>query len=131
MSPEAKAAENTLLEMPLARPEPPPALTPAQAKVWRKVVQAMPANWFRPEMLELLEAYSVLVDRWRGVRADVNAMQASGVIGEKFYKAVRQETNMGRSVMVMATKLRLTPRTVYDKTKKKPVALRKPWEPVE
>jgi hypothetical protein len=128
MSPEARPAENKLLEIPLSRPEPPPALTPAQAKVWRKVVAAMPANWFRPEMLELLEAYAVLIDRWRGIRAGVNAMQASGVDADRFYKAVRQETNMARSAMVMATKLRLTPRTAFHASKKKPVALRKPWE---
>jgi phage terminase small subunit len=131
MSPEAKAAESKLLELPLARPEPPPALTPAQAKLWRKVVQAMPANWFRPEMLEGLEAYCVGVTRWRAIAARVNTLQDTGKVDDEFYRTVRQESQAMRAMMALATKLRLTPRSLYDKTKKRAVSLRKPWEEQE
>jgi phage terminase small subunit len=128
MSPEARAAENTLVELQLSRPKPPKSLTAEQAKLWAKVVEAMPLGWFRPEMLEGLEAYCVAVTRWRVITADINRLQALGVVDETFYRAVQREALAMRAMMALATKMRLTPRSLYDKSKKRPVALRKPWE---
>jgi phage terminase small subunit len=127
-SAETKAAESALVELQLSRPKAPKSLTADQARLWARVVRAMPANWFREEMLEGLEAYCVAVTRWRAITADINRLQALGVIDEAFYRAVSREALAMRAMMALATKLRLTPRSLYDKTKKRPVALRKPWE---
>jgi phage terminase small subunit len=130
-SAETKEAESALVELQLSRPKAPESLTAEQAKLWNKVTQAMPLGWFRAEMLEGLEAYCVAVTRWRAITADINRLQALGVVDEAFYKAVQREALAMRAMMALATKMRLTPRSLYDKSKKRPVALRKPWEPVE
>jgi hypothetical protein len=85
-SAETKAAENTLVELQLSRPKAPKSLTAEQAGLWNKVTQAMPRGWFREGMLEGLEANCVAVTRWRAITADINRMQASGVIDEAFYR---------------------------------------------
>jgi len=128
VSPEARAAENALLAMPTDRPKPPKTLTSGQAKLWTKIVEAMPANWFRAEMLEILEGYCVQVERYRTLAAQLNALQEAGNVDERYYALLRKEGLALRNMVSLATKLRLTPRSIYDKTKKRPVALRKPWD---
>jgi hypothetical protein len=125
MSPEDQQAKNVLLGMTLSRPAAPATLTALQAAEWNIIVEQMPANWFKTEMLPLLEAYCVQIVRRRLVSAELNKLEERGKVNIR----LRREENVAvRALCQLATKLRLTPQSRYDKTKKIAVPFRKPWE---
>jgi phage terminase small subunit len=128
MSPEARQAAQNVLVLPMSRPEPPPRLTEEQAKSWREIVERMPPNWFLPEALPVLEAYCVQITRQREVTAELNATKAKGFSNHRF-KLLREENVGVKTLLSLATKLRLTPQSTVSKNKQKPVVpMRKPWE---
>jgi phage terminase small subunit len=104
-------------------------LNDEQAKHWREIVAKMPAHWFRTEALQVLEAYCVQIERRRLLAAKLNAMEKAGKSDSRQYADLEGRENVAvRALIHLATKLRLTPQSAYDKTKKRTVALRNPWE---
>lgn len=112
------------------RPEPPHELTDEQADDWRAVVNAMPADWFPRG------AHGTLVQlcrhriRARRLAQLLNAAEAAEDFDVKEYRdLLRSEGENTRLIESCETKLRLTPQTQYDKSKKRDAKTqRKPWE---
>lgn len=128
----------------IRRPEPAPDLTSDEAEVWRSVVNRLSADWFPAETLPLLAQYA----RHAVTARRVAAMIAS--LDEECAKAVRDGTPQGEVVLgsaktldrllkmqeresrclsSLATKMRISQQTTYDKSRKKgALTPKKPWE---
>lgn len=111
------------------RPEPPEELTDEQAHEWRAIVNSMPADWFPRG------AHGTLVQLCRHrVRARrfaqlIDAAEAAEDFDVKEYRDLcRSEGENTRLIESCETKLRLTPQTQYDKTKKRQTQTKRPWE---
>jgi hypothetical protein len=103
------------------------SLTKEQGQIWREIVDALPATWFRPEMLPMLETYCVSLVRAREIAAQVAALGKSPEPSDAYFKLLDRE-NLAHRAILLATKLRLTPQSAYLNTKARPEVLRKPWE---
>jgi hypothetical protein len=105
-------------------------LTEDQGRVWTKTVNAMPEDWFRPETLEMLAQYCRHVIMARDVSRQIELVKPGT---ENFdvreyallLRCLKQETE---AISSTATKLRITLQSTYDKSKKKPRAIEKPWD---
>ena len=111
------------------RPEPPIKLTNAQKSEWIGVVDSLPADWFPSETHGLLTHYcehKCSADRLTLV---INEIELEAVYDEgrcdKLLKMRERET---RSATAMARSLRFTLQASYDKERKKPSSIPKPWE---
>lgn len=113
----------------LARPEPLPDLTDEAAEVWMHTVEALPADWFRPETWHLLAAYCRAVVNERLASQIMRRMEADEDFDlDEYAKASRLQEMQARAMSSHATRLRLTPQSTYDKSKKKPITGAKPWD---
>lgn len=111
------------------RPEPPSELNAEQMDVWRGVVAAMPADWFPPASHGTLIQLCRHRLRARHLAQLIDALQASDDFDvREFRDLLRSETETTRLIESCETKLRLTPQTQYDKSKKRGNQGRKPWE---
>lgn len=128
----------------IRRPEPPVDLTDDEAEVWRTVVNRLPSDWFPAETLPLLAQYarhtiaSRRVARMieqldeeiaKSIKDGVSAGEAvlgSAKMLDRLYKMQERES---RCLSSLATKMRISQQTTYDKSRKKGIAApRKPWE---
>lgn len=111
------------------RPDAPYDLTDDQAEEWRAVVDRMPADWFPRETWPLLSQYCRHIVNARRVAQLIE--QAAGRkklnIGE--YEALlKVQERESRAISALARAMRLTQQTTYDKSKKKPLHVAKPWD---
>jgi hypothetical protein len=105
----------------LRRPAPPADLTTAQAVVWRAVVDHMPADWFRPETLDLLAAYCRHICRERFLSAELDRCPATALSTEDglghFGKLSAAAERESRAALALARSMRLTQQSRYDAAK--------------
>jgi hypothetical protein len=94
------------------RLEPPAEIGADAAKVWRQIVAAAPSGHFKPEDADLLGAYSAAVAVERRIAAKMAKPRAPARLLVEHGRAVR-------SVVLLATKLRLGPRARHP-TKTRP-----------
>jgi hypothetical protein len=115
----------------IRRPDPPRELTSEQTNVWREVLDDLPADWFRPSNLALLEAYCRHVVASRRVAQLIEAEeQSDGFTLERYDFLLRVQEREGRALSSLATRMRLTQQATFDEKKRKPQTLgKKPWEP--
>lgn len=94
------------------RPDPPAALTGAQAKIWRDVVATKPAGWFTADTYGLLADYCRAVVKSNEFDKMVTAAMAvknkSLVTIKKMESAVRMARQNALLVNRLATSMRLT-----------------------
>lgn len=112
------------------RPEPPDELTEEQARVWYAVTDSMPADWFGRETHEMLAQYCRHTIAARRV-AQLIAQAESGdsLDVEEYDRLLKMQEREGRALSSLATRMRLTQQTQYDKSKKRGSgAVKKPWE---
>lgn len=113
----------------MQRPDAPYDLTDEQADEWRAVVDSLPAEWFPRETWPLLSQYCRHVVNARRV-----AQLITQALGQKtldvvdYDKLLAMQEREGRAISSLATRMRLTQQTTYDKSKKKPSRVAKPWE---
>jgi hypothetical protein len=111
------------------RPDSPYDLTDEESDEWRAVVSRLPADWFARETWPLLTAYcrhvvearkiAQLIEQCRGAEQfDISAY-------DKLLKMRERET---RSMSSLATRLRMTQQATFDKSKRKPIQVARPWE---
>lgn len=129
----AKQSADLGLVQAVARPAPPEELTVEQAAEWRAVVEALPADWFRPESHGLLVQYV----RHRVAARRIATLVALAEAEEEFDfgeydKLLKAQEREGRAISSLATRMRLSQQATYDKTKGKGRAARgkRPWEAV-
>lgn len=113
----------------LERPDAPYDLTDEQADEWWAVVNRMPADWFPRETHGMLAQYCRHVVSARRVAQLIAAEEGKKEIEipvlDQLYKMQERE---GRALSSLATRMRITQQTTYDKSKKKPSSVKKPWE---
>ena len=111
------------------RPKPLPDLTPEQQDEWRNIVNRMPADWFPPETYPLLAQYCRHITRSRRLAQLLEREESREEVDVKEYRdLLRSEEEQSRALASLATKMRLSQQTTYDKSKKKPVQTKKPWD---
>jgi len=111
------------------RPPVPDDLSDEQAAVWQKITNRMPADWFPAETWPLLAMYCRHVVAARRVAQLIEQEEASESVDiealDRLYKMQERE---GRAMSSLATRMRLTQQATYDKSRKKPAQVRRPWE---
>jgi hypothetical protein len=112
------------------RPEPPAELTPEQRLVWVRVVNSLPADWFGDETHGVLAQYCRHVVAGNHVAQMVCDMERKREIDVDSYdKLLKMQERESRISVSLATKLRITPQSTYDKEKVKHVnKVTRPWE---
>jgi hypothetical protein len=109
-------------------PEPPKAFTDEQKAIWDEVIASVRPGWFVGS-LHILESYCVTIwlDRWL-----VQEIAARRPGSKQFEDLVAMRRSQAALLGQLATKLRLTPRSVFDRTvvrnRSAYSGLPKPWE---
>jgi len=114
----------------IRRPRPLPELNAEQAVEWRVVVDALPADWFRPETFGLLAQYCrhrVAARRVAALIASAESDDGELDIGN-YDRLLKMQEREGRAISSLATKMRISQQTTFDKSKKKGTLQAKPWE---
>lgn len=113
----------------IRRPVPPDELTDEQADEWVSIVDRLPADWFPRETHGLLTQYCRHVVAARRVSQLIADHEVSeGFDIEEYDRLLKMQEREGRALSSLATRMRLSQQTTYDKSKKKPGQKRKPWE---
>lgn len=112
------------------RPDAPYELTDEQADEWRSVVGRLPADWFPRETWPMLAQYCRHVVAARRIGQLIAANEKGDVIDvdmlDRLYKMQERE---GRAISSLATRMRMTQQSTYDKSKKKGLSVsERPWE---
>jgi hypothetical protein len=121
------------------RLQPGPELTAEQAEVWRLTVNGRAPDWFREEHRPVLTQYCRHVDATRLLglaiedllkRFELNrADDVETVFPAKDYdRLLKCQERESRAITTLATKMRLTQQSLYDKSKKLPAQAKRPWE---
>ncbi len=113
----------------IQRPDAPYDLTDEQSAEWWAVVNRMPADWFPRETHAMLSAYCRHVVAARRVAQLVTACEASEPFDVGQYDLLlKMQEREGRALSSLATRMRVSQQSTFDKEKKKPKQVMKPWE---
>lgn len=115
----------------MLRPEPPVELTREQATEWRHVVNRLPAEWFPRETWGLLAQYCRHVVAARRIAELITQLESrDGTLDVAQYdRLLKMQEREGRALSSLATRMRLSQHSTYDKKKKKPhESMQKPWQ---
>lgn len=113
----------------IERPDAPYDLTDEQSAEWWAIVNRLPADWFPRETHGILAQYCRHVVTARRVAQIVAAIEKEKDFDVVAYdRALKMQEREGRAIASLATKMRISQQTTYDKTRKKPVIGKKPWE---
>lgn len=113
----------------IERPDAPYELTDEQAEEWWAVVNSLPADWFPRHSHGQLIDYCRHTVKARRVAQLIQAEEDQKAIDvaklDLLYKMAERES---RAASSLATRLRLTQQTQYDKSKKRAVQTKSPWD---
>lgn len=116
----------------LRRPDVPPELNDEERDIWRSVVNRLPADWFPAETLPMLAQYCRHTVASRRVASLIEAMQSDteGFSIKDYDRLLKMQERESRCLASLATKMRISQQTTYDKSRKKGAVLapKKPWE---
>ena len=114
----------------LPRPKPPTELSPEQAEEWRAVVDRMPAEWFPRETYGLLAQFCRHVVSGRRVAQLIDAMDQGGEDFDlmRYDQLLKMQEREGRALSSLATRMRISQHSQYDKKKAKGSTVKKPWD---
>lgn len=113
----------------IPRPEPPAKLTDEQADIWRGIVNANSADWFRPETQPLLVQYCRMVVALDSIELLISEREVNGCDADTLQKLEGIRDKRSRNLQSLARAMRLTQQSTYSARKTKPVlTLPKPWE---
>jgi hypothetical protein len=111
------------------RPQAPAELTPEQKGEWYAIVNRMPADWFPRETHSMLAQYCRHIVRARRLGQLLDKAESAEDFDVKEYRdLLRSEEEQSRAISSLATKMRISQQTTYDKSKKKTQSARKLWE---
>lgn len=128
----------------IRRPEPPQELTDEEAVEWRAIVNRLPADWFPAETLPMLSQYcrhtvaarrvATMIEQLDGLMADEikGGAKAAEVVlssAKTVDRLLKMQERESRCIASLATKMRISQQTTYDKSRKKgTIGPKKPWE---
>lgn len=129
----ASVAALTVVE----RPRCPHDLNDEEAEVWSSVVDRLPADWFPEETHPLLSQYCRHTIQSRRIAeliekatSDIDPETKQPTLSIKDYdRLLKMQERESRAIASLATKMRVSQQTTYDKSRKKGSAdTRKPWQ---
>lgn len=113
----------------IQRPDAPYDLTDEQAEEWWAVVNRMPADWFPRETHGMLAQYCRHVVAARRVAQLVAACEQNADLDvEQYDRLLKMQEREGRAISSLATRMRISQQSTFDKERKKGTQVRKPWE---
>lgn len=113
----------------IRRPVPPSELTDEQAFEWKAVTSRLPADWFPRETHGLLAQYCRhVVSARRIAELIAGDEQAENFDIENYDRLLKMQEREGRALSSLATRMRISQQTSYDKSKKKPDIGPNPWD---
>ncbi len=117
------------------RPEPPEHLGDNAAEIWRAISNSLPADWFSPGTLPLLEALCGLTVSQRLTLRSLQGLERGGddFDRDEWECLLNQLGKLSGRIATLATRLRLTPQSRYgpraaDTAGRLPPDGPKPWE---
>ena len=112
------------------RPDPLPELTPEQRIEWITLVNTLPADWFPLETHGVLAQYCRHLVASRHISELISDMENGDQIDVTNYdKLLKMQERESRILVSLATKMRITQQSIYDREKVKgKTAVDKPWE---
>ena len=123
------AAAITTLKPAISRPKAPGYLTREQVAEWEAVVNRMPEEWFPRETHQLLAQYCRHVTASRKIAGLIENMEAGEIAIEEYDRLLKMQEREGRAMSSLATRMRISQQSTYDKQKvKKFTSAKKPWE---
>ena len=119
----------TTLKPAITRPKAPDYLTKEQAAEWKAIVNRMPEEWFPRETHQLLAQYCRHVTASRKIAGLIENMEAGEIEVEEYDRLLKMQEREGRAMSSLATRMRISQQSTYDKQKtKKSTSVKKPWE---
>ena len=135
----SEAERSTIVAELYPIPDPPAELDGAEAAVWRSLCEAMPSNWFRPEMFTLLTTLCRETAQLKAIEAELAKFKGRIPTGAK-WKRYKELTMLRHSIAsqvgILSSKLRMTPQAWIDPqsagravrgSKQRPAIGAKPW----
>jgi phage terminase small subunit len=117
------------------RPEPPAHLGDEATGIWRATVNSLPADWFSPGTLPLLEAFCGLTISQRYTIRALQRIEREGNDFERdeWERVLKQLGEVSGRIATLATRMRLTPQSRYgargaDTAARSVGDVPKPWE---
>lgn len=111
------------------RPLPPEDLNPEQAIEWQAIVDRMPADWFPRETHGLLAQYCRHVTASKLIASLIEGVISKETLDIKKYdRLLRMQEREGRAISSLATRMRISQHSQYDKKKGKGTSAKRPWE---
>lgn len=113
----------------IKRPSAPEELTVEESVEWERVVGSMPAEWFKPETHAMLAQYCRHVVGSRRMSQRIETEENSPILDMKeLERLYRMRERESRAASMLATRMRITQQTYYDKQKRRNSGNEKPWE---
>lgn len=114
----------------IERPAAPSELSDEQAAEWRIVVNRLPADWFPAETHAVLAQYCRHVVAARRIGQLIAQFEAGEDFNVREYETLlKMQDREGRAMSLLATRMRMTQQSTYDKSRKKPaIGFARPWE---
>ena len=110
------------------RPIPPEELTDEQAHEWRAVVNGLPADWFGRETYAMLAHYCRHVVSAKHVGELIEGYLTDPEFELEHYdRLLKMQEREGRALSALATRMRISQQSTYDKSTRKPKAVAAPW----
>jgi len=97
------------------RPEPPEHLGDNAAEIWRAIINSLPADWFSPGTLPLLEAMCSLAVSQRYTVRSLQVLERDGADFDRgeWERLQKQLGEVSGRIATLATRMRLTPQSRY------------------
>lgn len=114
------------------RPPPPVELNHEQAIEWRSIVDRLAPDWFGRENHPLLAQYCRHIYYARRISELLHHVEKVEPFDmAKYDRLLAMHEREGKAASLLATRMRLTQQSQYDKTKKRQTITERPWtEPV-
>ena len=110
------------------KPKAPDNLTPEQTIEWDAVVGRMPADWFLRETHGILANYCRHVISASTISSRLEEHERKEGDVQEYDRLLKMREREVRSASSLATRLRITQQTTYDKSKKKGGSANKLWD---
>lgn len=111
------------------RPAPLSELTVEEKQEWKRVLNDLPADWVTPSTYGLLlQLCRHQVQARRVAQLIENLASGDDLSTEEFDRLLKMQERESRAIASLATKMRISQQSSYDKSKKKPKMTRKPWD---
>tara|TARA_R110000824_G_scaffold40166_2_gene120656 strand:- start:12059 stop:12472 length:414 start_codon:yes stop_codon:yes gene_type:complete len=111
------------------RPKPPATLTKPAAEIWVGIVDRLPEEWFPRETWPILEQYCRHILSCKVIDTRIDDMEKrTNFDVDDYDKLCKMRERETRTMLSLATRMRLTQQSTYDTGPKKPIQGKKLWE---